>query len=198
LEQGFSQGGPLPRSVTDGKFSPGGRAYIQTKTTVDPFYTIQRVADANTKTPTLQIVYACGKPSPECQTPATNLEMADQHGGQLTNFAHTALLELDGKRHATLRPVDTDIPFATYTYRINNDAPPRITFQAANDGDATKFSQALGVPLSHFAMFEYDNQVTIGYLAPANTTSDSAAGYNRVAVNDILARWTPALPAVQP
>lgn len=182
--------------MTDGKFSPGARAYIQTETAVDPFYTIQRVEDANTKTPTLQIVYACGKPSPQCQTPATNLEMADQHGGQLTNFAHTALLVLDGQGHATLRPVDTDIPFATYTYRINNDAPPRITFQAANDGDATKFAQALGVPLNHFAMFEYDNHVTIGYATPANATADSAAGYNRVAVNDILPRWTPPRPAV--
>jgi len=198
LEQGFSQGRPLPSSLTDAKFSPGGRAYVQTKTAVDPFYTIQRVQDANTKTPTFQLVYTCGKPSPQCQTPATNLEMADQHGGQLTNFAHTAQLDLDGKGHATLRPLDNDIPFATYTYTINNDAPRRITLQAANDGDATKFIQALGVPLKHFALFEYGNQVTIGYATPANTTSDSAAGYNRIAVNDILARWTPAPPPVQP
>jgi hypothetical protein len=198
LEQGFSQGKPLPPSVTDAKFSPGGRAYVQTKTAVDPFYTIQRVQDANTKTPTLQLIYACGKPSPQCQTPATNLETADQHGGQLTNFAHTALLELDGKGHATLRPLDNDIPFATYTYTINNDAPRRITLQAANDGDDKKFTQALGVPLKHFALLEYNNQVTIGYATPANTTSDSAAGYNRIAVNDILARWTPAPPPVQP
>jgi hypothetical protein len=196
LEQGFSQGGPLPQEITAGKFGPGARAYIQTETSVDPFYNIQRVEDANTKTPTLQIVYACGTPSPQCQTPATNLEAADQHGGQFTNFAHTALLELDGKGHATLRPVDTDIPFATYTYRINNDAPRRITFQSANDGDATKFTQALGVPLKHFALFEYDNHVTIGWATPPNTTADSAAGYNQVAVNDILPRWTPPSPAV--
>jgi hypothetical protein len=122
--------------------------------------------------------------------------MADQHGGQLTNFAHTALLELDGKGHAILRPVDTDIPFATYTYRINNDAPARITFEPANDGDGSKFTQALGIPLNHFALFEYDNHVTIGWATPPNTTADSAAGYNRVAVNDILPRWTPPLPPV--
>lgn len=194
LEQGFSQGGPLSWDVKYGKFSPRARAYIQTETSVDPFYTIQRVADANTHAPTLQIVYACGTPSPQCQTTATNLAMADQHGGQFTNFAHTALLQLDGKGHATLRPVDTDIPFATYTYRIDNAAPPRITFAAANDGDATKFTQALGVPVNHFALFEYDNHVTIGYATPANTTADSAAGYNQAAVNDILERWDPPRP----
>ena len=89
-------------------------------------------------------------------------------------------------------------PMAGSWEPLPDDAPRRITLQAANDGDAAKFTQALGVPLKHFALFEYDNQVTIGYATPANTTSDSAAGYNRIAVNDILARWTPAPPPVQP
>lgn len=73
----------------------------------------------------------------------------------------------------------------------------RITLQAANYGDAAKFTQAMLIPLKHFAVFECNNQVTIGYATPANTTSDSAAGYNRVAANDILAHWTPACLAVQ-
>jgi hypothetical protein len=185
--------------VQAGKFSPGARAYLETKTAIDPFYTIQRVKDANTNVDRLLPVYACGKPSPQCQTPATSLAMADTQGGQFTNFAGTALLEFDGGGHATLRPVDSTIPFADLTYSItSNDGPPRITLRASNSGDAEKFGQAMGITLQSFALFEYDNQVTVGVAKPANTTTTAFAGYNQVAVNDLLTQWTPPLPVVLP
>jgi hypothetical protein len=47
--------------------------------------------------------------------------------------------------------------------------------------------------LENFAFFEYNGQVTIGLAHPAAT---DFAGYNRTGANDLLAQWTPALPAV--
>jgi hypothetical protein len=200
LEVGFAEGGSVPASAQVAKFSPGARGYVQTQTAVDPFYTIHRVKNANTKVDQMLPVYACGTASPDCTTPATTLTMADQQGGQYTNFAGTVRLELNGNGHASLRPVETpDIPFANLTYRIvDSGGPQRITFQATSPGDADKFARAMGGSLEHFALFEYNGQVTIGFAAPAGTTTTIFAGYNRIAVNDIITHWTPALPEVQP
>jgi hypothetical protein len=200
LEVGFAEGGTLPVSAQVAKFSPGALGYVQTETSVDPFYTIHRVKNADTKIDQLIPVYACGAASPDCITPATSVAMADQQGGQYTNFAGTVRLELNGNGQATLRPVDTpDIPFANLTYRIvDTDGPKRIIFQAASPGDADKFAKAMGASLDRFALFEYDGQVTIGFAAPPNTTSTVFAGYNRIAANDVLTHWTPPLPIVLP
>jgi hypothetical protein len=199
LEVGFAQGGSLPVSAQIAKFSPGAVGYVQTETSVDPFYTIHRVKNANTKVDQLVPVYACGTASPDCTTPASSIAMADQQGGQYTNFAGTVRLELNGNGQATLRPVETpDIPFANLTYRIVDSDPKRIIFEAKDPGDADRFSKAMSASLDRFALFEYDGQVTIGYAAPSNTTHTVFAGYNRVAANDVLTHWTPALPVVLP
>ncbi|SOJ54567.1 hypothetical protein MSIMFB_02057 [Mycobacterium simulans] len=198
LEAGFAEGVALPQSVQAGKFSPGARVYLRTETTVDPFYTIHRVKIGNTGTEHLLPVYACGKPSSECRTPATSLVIADQQGGQFTNFAGTVRLELGGDGHARLRPVETpDMSFANLTYRIaETDGPKRITFQASTPDDADKFGKAIGITLDRFALFEYDGLVTIGFAEPANSTTTTIGGYNRIAANDLLTQWTPPLPAV--
>jgi hypothetical protein len=199
LESGFAQGGELPLTALNGKFSPGARAYLSTTTSVDPQFTIQRIKDANTDRDNLVPVYACGTPSARCATLAPTLSAADTQGGQFTNIAGTARLELDGDGHATLRPVETDIAYANLTYRlVNSDGPPRITFAANNADDAEKFSQAVGIPLDSFAFYEYGGQVTIGRFQPADSTSSAFAGYNKIAANDLLTQWTPALPAVLP
>jgi hypothetical protein len=199
LVQGFSEGVVPPQSARDAKFSPGARIYETTTTLIGPIYRIAHIKNANTNIDQLFPVYACGTPSPDCATLATNLDMAAKQGGQLTNFSGTARLELDPNGHATLRPVDTEIAFANLTYRIiNGDGPPRITLQAAHSDDAEKFGQAFGIDLKTFAFFEYDGQVTMGNCRPPYTTSHEFAGYNRIAINDLLTHWTPALPSVQP
>jgi hypothetical protein len=197
---GFAEGGSLPVSAQIAKFSPGAVGYVQTETSVDPFDTIHRVKNANTKIDQLMPVYACGIASPDCITPATSVAMAYQQGGQYTNFAGTVRLELNGNGQATLRPVETpDIPFANLTYRIvDTDGPKRITFQAANPDDADRFTKAMGASMDRFALFEYDGQVTIGYAAPPNITHTVFAGYNRIAANGVLTHWTPPLPIVLP
>ena len=198
LEKGFAAGGQLPRSALAGKFSPGARGYVRTTTTIDPTYTVRHITDANTHTDTVMPVYACGKPTPDCKTAATSLEMAAQQGGQFTNVSGTARLELGADGKATLRPVDVDIPFANLTYRIvDNDGPRRIVFQASNPDDADKFAQAIDT-LDTFALYEYDGQVVVGLAQPANTTNTYFAGYNQTAANDLVTQWTPALPAVLP
>lgn len=198
LEKGFAQGGPLPASATAATFSPGAQAFVRTTTTVDPTYTVRHISDANTNGSTVVAVYACGTPAPGCKTPAATLDIAAQHGGQFTNFAGTARLELHPDGTAVLRPVDVDIPFGTFTYRIvGNDGPKRIVFDAASPGDADKFTQAIDT-LKTFALYEYNGQVVVGMAQPANTTSTYFAGYNQVAANDLVTHWTPALTPVNP
>jgi hypothetical protein len=40
--------------------------------------------------------------------------------------------------------------------------------------------------------------VTVAFTEPANITTTVFAGSNRIAVNDVLTQWTPALPGVLP
>ncbi|WP_431236154.1 hypothetical protein ACQ856_29040 (plasmid) [Mycolicibacterium psychrotolerans] len=198
LEKGFAQGGPLPASATGATFSPGAQAFVRTTTTVDPTYTVRHIADANTNGSSVVPVYACGTPTPQCTTVAASLDVAAKQGGQFTNFAKTARLELRADGTATLRPVDVDIPFATLTYRIvDNNGPRRMVFEAANSGDADKFTQAIDA-VNTFALYEYNGQVVVGMAQPANTTSTYFAGYNQVAANDLVTHWTPALTPVKP
>ena len=200
LEAGFDEGVGLPQSAQTGKFSSGARAYLMTETSVDPFFTIHRVKHADTGIDDLQLVFTCVQPTPDCKAPTPDLVVLASLGGQFTNLSGTTRLELDGHGHATLRPVGVpDIPFATLTYRfVQNGKPDRITLQADNPQDADKFAKAMGNTVENFAFVDYENQVTVGFAEPANTTTTVFAGYNRVAANDLLTQWTPALPAVQP
>jgi hypothetical protein len=56
----------------------------------------------------------------------------------------------------------------------------------------------MGNSVENFAFVDYEGQVTVGFAEPANTTTTVFAGYNRIAANDLLTQWTPALPAVLP
>lgn len=56
----------------------------------------------------------------------------------------------------------------------------------------------MGNNVENFAFVDYEGQVTVGFAEPANTTTTVFAGYNRIAANDLLTQWTPALPAVLP
>jgi hypothetical protein len=200
LEAGFDEGVGLPQSAQTGKFSSGARAYLMTETSVDPFFTIHRLKHADTSIDDLQLVLTCVQPTPDCKAPTPDLVVLASLGGQFTNLSGTTRLDLDGHGHATLRPVGVpDIPFATLTYRfVQNGKPDRITVQADNPQDADKFAKAMGNTVENFAFVDYENQVTVGFAEPANTTTTVFAGYNRVAANDLLTQWTPALPAVQP
>lgn len=198
LESGFGFGRPLPQSAAEGRFSPGARAYVATETVVDPFYTIHQVKNANTKVDEPMAVYACGRPSPECATPATSLDMVEASGGQFTNFAGTVRLELEGGGNATLLAAYNNVPLATLTYRsADADGPPRIKFEGSAPEDAESFGGAMGIGLEDFAFFEYDGQVVVGAAQPAHT-NDAFVGYNRIAANDLVTQWTPALPQVLP
>jgi hypothetical protein len=200
LEAGFDEGVGLPQSAQAAKFSPGARAYLMTETSVEPFFTIHRVKHADTGIDDLQLVFTCVQPTPDCKAPTPDLVVLATLGGQFTNLSGTTRLELDGHGHATLRPVGVpDIPFATLTYRTVQDGKPdRITLQAANPGDADKFAKAMGNSVENFAFVDYESQVTVGFAEPANTTTTVFAGYNRIAANDLLTQWTPALPQVLP
>ena len=56
----------------------------------------------------------------------------------------------------------------------------------------------MGNNVENFAFVDYEGQVTVGFAEPANTTTTVFARYNRIAANDLLTQWTPALPAVLP
>jgi hypothetical protein len=199
LEDGFAMGSQLPSSVLGGEFSPGARAYTVTETVEDPFYTIHSVKNAETNTDEPLKVYACGRPSPDCTAPATSLDMAAASGGQFTNFPGNVRIELGGDGKAVLRPVDTDAPLATLTYRkVSADGPPRIIMEATKPGDADKFSEVIGISLKNFAFFETDNHVVAGVAQPGDHSAEFFAGYNRIAINDLLTQWTPALIPVLP
>ena len=159
-----------------------------TETSVDPFFTIHRLKHADTSIDDLQLVFTCVQPTPDCKAPTPDLVVLATLGGEFTNLSGTTRLELDGHGHATLRPVGVpDIPFATLTYRfVQNGKPDRITLQAANPEDADKFAKAMGNTVENFAFVDYEDQVTVGFAEPANTTTTVFAGYNRVAANDLL------------
>jgi hypothetical protein len=195
LPAGFSEGAQMPDSTRDVKFSPGARSYETTTTLIGPIYLVAQISNAITKVPQRFHVYSCDPPSPDCQTVTTTLDQVATQGGKVTNFAGTAELEFDGTGNATLRPVGTDIAFANLTYRfVKDDDPHRITLQAAHTDDDMKFSRAFGIDLKTFALYEYDGEVTLGNARPAYNTATEFAGYNRIAINDLLAHWTPQMP----
>jgi hypothetical protein len=199
LVEGFSEGAQLPESTRDAKFSPGARSYETTTTLIGPIYLVEQIANAITKVSQFFHVYSCETPSPDCQTVATTLDQVAKQGGKVTNFAGTAELEFDADGHATLRPVGTDIAFANLTYRlVKDDDPHHITLQAAHSDDEKKFGQAFGIDLKTFALYEYNGEVTLGAARPAYNTTTEFAGYNRIAVNDLLTHWTPQMPEVLP
>jgi hypothetical protein len=199
LPEGLSEGAQLPESTRDAKFSPGARSYETTTTLIGPIYLVVQIANAITKVSQRFHVYSCDPPSPDCQTAATTLDQVAKQGGKVTNFAGTAELDFDGNGNATLRPVDTDIAFANLTYRFaTDDDPHKITLQAAHTDDDKKFSQAFGMDLKTLALYEYDGEVTLGNARPAYNTTTEFAGYNRIAINDLLSHWTPQMPEVLP
>jgi hypothetical protein len=81
---------------------------------------------------------------------------------------------------------------------VKDDDPHRITLQAAHTDDDKKFSQAFGMDLKTLALYEYDGAVTLGNARPAYDTKTEFAGYNRIAMNDLLSHWTPQMPEVLP
>ena len=181
------------------KFSPGARSFELTTTTIGPLYIVAQIANAITKVPQYFHVSSCDPPSPDCDTPASSLDQVTKQGGQLKNFSGSAELELGPDGRAELRPAGMDVAFANLTYQLSHDGDPaRITLQAAHPDDEKKFSEVFGIELKSFALFEYNGQVTIGNAQAAYNTTTAFAGFNRIAVNDVLSHWTPQMPEVLP
>jgi hypothetical protein len=199
LSEGFAQGLQLPDSTREVKFSPGARSYELTTTVIGPIFLVVQIANAITKVPQYFHVYSCAAPSPNCDTVATSLDQVAKQGGRVQNFPGNAELEFDSNGNATLSPVGMDVAFANLTYRVvNDDDPHRITLQAAHPDDEKKFAQAFGMELKTFALYEYNDEVTIGNARPSYNTTTEFAGYNRIAINDLLTHWTPQMPEVLP
>jgi hypothetical protein len=199
LADGFSEGLQLPESTRDVKFSPGARSYETTTTAIGPLYIVTQIANAITKVPQYFHVSSCETPTPDCDTPATSLDQVAKHGGRVKNFSGSAELELDADGRAELRPTGMEVAFANLTYQLSHDGDPaRITLQAAHPDDEKKFAEVFGIELKSFALFEYNGQVTIGSAQAAYNTTTSFAGFNRIAVNDVLTHWTPPMPEVLP
>ncbi|OBJ50919.1 hypothetical protein A9W95_23085 [Mycobacterium sp. 1423905.2] len=197
IEAALAHGGPLPQSVQAATFSHGARVYVESTFAADPRYTIRRGRNANTGAEEPATVYSCDT-SPDCSAPATDIATAVTHGARYTNFAGTARLDLDSSGHAALRPVQSDTPVANLTYRVvESGGLKRITLRATDEEDAETFRQAMGISDENFVMVEYNGQVRIGVAEPGNDTTTVAA-YNRIAVNDVLGHWTPALPSTLP
>lgn len=197
LPKGFSGGMPLPDSARDAKFSPGARAYATTTTVIGPVYQIADIANRDTRSRQFFHVYSCQNPVPHCDTVATSLDQLARQGGRLDNFAGSAFLEFDSDGRATLNTTSVDIPLANLTYRVvTDDNPHLIRLQAAHPDDEQKFAQAFGFTLKNFACFEYNGEVTIGNARPSYNTTSEFAGFNRIAINDLLTHWTPQMPEV--
>lgn len=199
LVEGFAEGLELPESTRGVKFSPGARSYELTTTMIGPLYIITQIGNAITKQPQYFHVSSCDPPTPDCDTPATSLDQVAAHGGRVVNFSGSAELEFSANGRAALRPAGMEVAFANLTYRVNHDSNPAyITLQAAHPEDEKKFAEAFGAQLKSFALFEYNGEVTIGNATPAYTTTTNFAGFNRIAVDDVLSHWTPRMPEALP
>lgn len=197
LPAGFAEGAALPASVSAAQFSPEARSYFLVTTTVEPMYAIARVRQIDTGQDTPRLVYACGEAAGECKTPATSLQMAIEQRGKFSNVAGNASIELrkNGRAIMTIDGVPL-LDMLTYTV-AEDDGPPRITFAPFDDPTSSeRFAKVFGTEMAHFAFYEYDGQVAIGGIQPANSTRTDDALFNRIAINDLLTHWTPALPPV--
>jgi hypothetical protein len=195
LPKGFSEGLPLPTSAHDATFSPGARAYATTTTVIGPVYQIADIANRDTRSRQFFSVYSCQDPVPRCDTAATSLDQVARQGGRVDNFSGSAFLVFDTDGRATLSTPSVGIPLANLTYRVvTDDDPHLIRLQAAHPDDEQKFAQAFGFTLKNFACFEYNGEVTIGNARPSYNTTNEFAGFNRIAMNDLLTHWTPQMP----
>ena len=79
-------------------------------------------------------------------------------------------------------------------FRLVSANEPRLSTRSPR----VRRSARVAVDLKTFALYEYNGHVTIGSARPPYTTTTEFAGYNRIAINDLLGHWTPPLPAVLP
>lgn len=199
LPAGFSEGRDLPDSTRDVKFSPGAKAFQMTTTLIGPVNMLALIDNIDTRSHEFFRVFSCPTPTPNCDIAATSLDDLAKVGGQLQNMSGSVVLDLGTDGRAALRPPGVNIPMANLTYHVvKDDEPQRITLQAAHRDDEDKFTQAFFITLKNFALFEYNGAVTIGNARPSYNTTKEFAGFNRIAVNDVLTHWTPQMPVVLP
>lgn len=197
LKRAMNEGAVLPEPVTTATFSAGAVAFDMAQTAVDAEFTLDRIPQRSGQ-PKVRPVEACGTPSAECATVATTLAEATGNGGQFTNAAGTARIQLEpngkGIFITNLGATELHNPL-TYTV-TDSDGPARITFKAVDPAAEPSFRKAFGANVGEFAFYEYNGQVVTGDWQPAGKATHDFFGFNRVAVNDILTKWAPQRPAV--
>ncbi|WP_269894978.1 hypothetical protein [Mycobacterium hippophais] len=198
FDAGWSEGAALPQSATAATYSPGARAYFESITQVDPFHAIDRIRVSGGYR--LQTMNACGEDDDvvtiECSTPATSFDDARTRYGVYPNSTSTASLRFSRKGDPFF--VGTDAPVAEKldVSVSSGDGPARLTFSTPDPAIADKFSRLFGTDIENFALYEYQGQVVAGVTQPAGTTTTNTGLFNRIAINDVLTRWSPALPQV--
>lgn len=200
LETGWSESAALPDSATAAVYSPGARSYVETVTAVDPTYLVNRIRNPDRNTEDVMRVLTCASPdvTQPCDTPATSLDDVTKGHGRYTNSTRTGSLQFRTKGDAYFTGEGLPIYELLDVTVVTDDGPPRITFSTPDPAVAGKFEKVFRTSIENFALYAYEGQVVVGAVQPAGTTRTDVAGYNRVAADDLLTHWTPALPPVNP
>lgn len=200
IDPGWSEGAALPASAATATYSPGARSYFESITQVDPFYAIDRIRMGGGYQ--LQTMNACGMDDDvvtiECDTPAVSFDDARTRYGVYPNSTRTASLRFSRKGDAFFVGTEAPVAEKVDVTVSSDDGPERLTFSTPDPAIAQKFSRLFGTDIENFALYAFRGQVVGGVIQPGGTTTTNAGLFNRVAINDVLTRWDPALPPVNP
>ena len=197
INQGFGNGIPLPDAVKTQYFSTGAKAYAWVQDITQPNYIINRTHTVFTSIDTPHPIYTCNTVG-SCSSTASTLDKAIETKGWYQNTGRTGVIRLNDKQVADVTVYDADqkknvnYSISYESIAASNGVPKHILFtakdKAANDALKNYFSAGD----NQVAWYEYNNQVVMGtYATRVKGLQSTQYSYNKIAVNDILTKWSP-------
>ena len=202
LTPGFGDGIPSPAITNTATFSNGAKAYTWIRDVLTPTYIIDRVHYVFTTQNVPHPVYTCVNIGP-CNTEAVSLNNAIAKQAWIRNNGYTGSIRLKSANQAEVLVTDSGTR-ANSMYIINYEligattsSPERIVFSTTDINAKKALTDYFDMPDGQLAWYEYDGQVVRGkYQPPVKSQASNTYQYNKIAVNDLLTKWSPVKLAV--
>ncbi|MFC2997313.1 hypothetical protein ACFODO_19075 [Acinetobacter sichuanensis] len=200
INQGFGNGIPLPESVKNQYFTKGAKAYAWVQDITQPNYSINRTHMVFSSTNTPHPIYTCNTVSSYCSTTAPTFEKAIESKAWYQNTGRNGVIRLNDKQVADVAVFDKE-QNKTLNYTIKYEliaakqgAPKHILFTASDTAAKEALKTYFSANDSQIAWFEYGEKAQVvegNYSLPIKGLQSTYYSYNKIAVNDILTKWSP-------
>lgn len=197
VNQGFGNGIPLPEDIKKQSFSSGAKAYAWVQDITQPVYNIRRTHYVFSNQDEVHPIYTCNNIG-YCSSPANSLEKAIENKAWYQNTGKTGSIRLNSNQTADVIVYDAEQK-KNLNYNISYNVvaakqgvPKHILFTSKDKPTTEALKTYFSAADNQLAWFEYNNQVVSGsYALPVKGLQSTQYSYNKIAVNDILTKWTP-------